>query len=772
MELLKVLILEDSLNDVELIKNEVKSVLNYDFDFRVVMNKRDFEAALINYYPDIILSDYNLPQFNGMKALELSVKLSPLTPFIIVTGTMTEEAAADSILAGAWDYVVKERLHRLPRAMGNSLKLKLEKRKSKKAEEDLKLIKDKTGIQVKLLYDAIDRAPSSIIITSKDGDIQYVNPKFEEVSGYDSSEVVGKNPRILKSDIHDNAFYENIWNTIISGKEWKGQIINKTKNNKIYWEEKSIAPIYNKKGEIIHFVAISLDITQLKEQEKAVKESENWYKTIFENTGTATAILNNDFTIYQVNSKFEELTGYSKKELEKNMKWTELISPEDKDKLIQNHRLRREKGEFPPNNYEFGLIDSKGITKDILLTAALILDTDKSVASLLDISNRKNAEKELLDAKNKAEESDKLKSSFLASMSHELRTPLNAIIGFSSMINDNTEEAKMENYGEIIHQSGEHLLSIIESIFEISMLQTGQIKASPEVIGMSNFFRGISYYLQSTIKKENKQDISIIENKDKSVSIYSDKQKLNQLLINLLNNAVKYTEKGEIEYGYSIEGKDIHFFVRDTGIGIEKDKLSVIFQVFRQIDDSHSNFSSGVGLGLSISQEIATLLGGKLWLESELNIGSTFHFLLPNCISSRNEKKDSKGNLIPDYSNLNILIVEDDKSSLMVLQGLLKLTNCTILTATNGSQAIESIEVNKNINLVLMDIKMPEMSGTEATRKIHILRPELPIIAQTAYALQPDEEQLINEGFNGYMKKPIRQSELYKSINKFSGKGN
>ena len=549
MELLKILILEDSPNDAELIKNEVKSVLNYDFDFKVVMNKGDFEAALTNFHPDIILSDYNLPQFNGMKALELSVKLSPLTPFIIVTGTITEEAAADSILAGAWDYVVKERLHRLPRAMGNSLKLKLEKQKAKKAEEELKLIKDKTGIQVKLLYDAIDRAPSSILITSKDGDIQYVNPKFEEVSGFSSTEVIGKNPRILKSDFHDNAFYENIWNTINSGKEWKGQIINKTKNNKIYWEEKSIAPIYNKQGKIIHFVAISLDITQIKEQEKVIQDSETWYRTIFENTGTATAILNSDFTIYQINTKFEELIGYSKEVFEGKMKWTELVSPEDREKLMENHRSRREKGKFPPNRYEFRLIDSNGITKDILLTVALIPGTDRSVASLLDISDRKKAEKELINAKNKAEESDKLKSSFLASMSHELRTPLNAIIGFSSMINNNTEEARMENYGEIIHQSGEHLLSIIESIFDISMLQTGQIKASPEVISMSNFFQGIGYYLQSTIKKENKLNISLIENIDKGVNIYSDKQKLNQLLINLLNNAVKYTEKGEIEYG-------------------------------------------------------------------------------------------------------------------------------------------------------------------------------------------------------------------------------
>ncbi|MBP7508747.1 MAG: PAS domain S-box protein [Prolixibacteraceae bacterium] len=764
---LKILMLEDDENDKEIICQLIKTSFEDNPNILWVTNKKDFANALIDFQPDLILSDYNLPQFNGLDALQLSIDVNPIIPFIIVTGTLLEESAVDVIKAGAWDYVSKERLDRLPGAINNSLKLKEERAKRIDTENEIKKIKEKTGIQLKLLLQAIEKAPTCVIITSCDGSIQYVNPIFEKLTGYTRNEVTGKNPRILKSGQHNNELYKELWTTILEGKEWKGELLNKKKNGDLYWSEVSISPIIDEDNKILHFISVEHDISNTKKYEQALKESENWYKGIFGNTGTATAILEPDETISLVNSKFEELTGYSKNEIEGQFKWKEFIAPADVERMRDFHFQRRTAGENQlPNVYEFSLVNRNNEIRNILLTVDLIPGTNKSVAALLDITERKQierslkaseekfrlisnsahdgilminnnnkviywnpaiekifeylgeelvgidinklfnspsgvnqdylpinveeipfsplasgksieleiekrdgiiieielsiapyknvdqwgavcvvrditerkiAERELIIAKERAEESDRLKSAFLATMSHELRTPLNAVIGFSSLIDETMEIPVIMEMNKIIYNSGNHLLSIIDSVFNLALLQAKVSRIYLEEFNLSDFIESLIPYLKTKINNEKKEHIKIINdsfNSEKPVIIKSDKTKLMQVMVNLFDNAIKYTEEGSIEYGCTLDNNSIIFYVKDTGIGIPKDKQSIVFERFRQIEDSITREHGGVGLGLSICLEIAELLNGKIWFESEVDSGSIFYFKLNDAIIS------------------------------------------------------------------------------------------------------------------------------------------
>ncbi|MCX6281456.1 MAG: PAS domain S-box protein [Bacteroidetes bacterium] len=894
METLKILILEDNENDMDLLKAEVLSSLNYNSQFKWVVSKTEFLQQIREFHPDIILSDYNLPQFNGLEALQLLKEIDPNIPFIIVTGTLSEEAAADSIKAGAWDYVVKERLHRLPSAMDNALKMRSGILKMRKAELELKLIKEKTGIQIKLLYDAINHAPSSVVITDKKGTILYVNPKFEEVTGYKSEEAVGQNPRILKSGTHGEEFYKIMWTTILSGKEWKGELVNKKKNGLLYWEQVSISPIMDEDGKILHFVAIKHDITEQKEYEERILQSENWYKAIFGNTGTSTCILDKDGVIVLANSKFEELSGFSKTEIEGTRKWSDFVLPDDLEKMNRYHRERREAGKSAPKEYEFSFRDHSGNLKNILLTIDLIPGTQNSVASLLDITERKKtlealssseekfrlistsaqdgiimidnkgeiiywnpgaekifgfsfeeiqnkklhpllapgkyhqqqkdafsaflktgtgtvidkiteleairkdgrvinielslagmklasgfgavgivrditerkqAEAELVYAKEKAEESDRLKSAFLATMSHELRTPLNAVIGFSGLIAEDLPVSEIMEMAERIHYSGNHLLKIIESMFEISMLEARVTKPLIEEFSVFELFGTLKSSLIKELAKQSKEHIStafLPQENASGILLRTDKIKLTLLMSNLLNNAVKFTDQGKIEYGFNIEGKDITFFVKDTGIGIPPDQTEVIFERFRQVDDTHTRRYGGIGLGLSICREISNLLQGELWVESVKNVGSAFYFKLPDAVIDVDEPniKVKETGLYKDLSGTTILVVEDEEDNYFFLKTILNKAKAKTLYAHNGQEAIDFCREHPEIDLVLMDIKMPVMSGDEATKIIKKSRKDLPVIAQTAYATSPEVKKYMQIGFDAYITKPIIKDEL------------
>lgn len=757
---IRILLAEDVPTDAELIKREINKLF-HQATFSVVETRPDFIRAITHFQPDLVITDYRMPTFDGMSALHLVLELSPQTPVIVVTGSLNEEIAVNCLKSGAVDYVLKESLKRLGQAVLNAVEQKFVKQEKLKAEKALaeseerfrrlaenaqdliyraeisperrisyispaslhftgytpdehytnaelffKLVhpgdiknvvfwpdseeeirksriyrlvrKDEKIIwtehrnipiysengaliavegiardisarrlaeeNLKLLSRAIHQNPISIVITDINGTIEYVNPAFCKKSGYSAEEAIGKNPRILKSEHQTPEFYEELWNTILSGKEWIGEIQNKTKSGEHFWEETVISPITGENGEITHFVAIKEDVT-----------------------------------------------------------------------------LRK-----------------------------LMIE-------------------DLIAAKEKAEESDRLKSAFLANMSHEIRTPMNGILGFANLLKEPhlTGEEK-EHFIEIIESSGNRMLNTINDLVDIAKIESGMVEINNSEVHINEVLQSLTYFFQPEAAKKG---LNLIWRKDAHLSdlvINTDKEMLISILTNLIKNAVKYTFAGSIEFGFNIQSGSVLFYVKDTGIGIDKARQTAVFDRFVQEDSSISRAYEGAGLGLSISKAYVELLGGKIWVESEKGKGSQFFFNIP--IRKNNGENiletDKIENMTENdgFEKLTVLIAEDDKVGQMFLTAILEKRCKKILYAENGEEAVKQVENNADIDLVLMDMKMPVMNGFIATQKIKLIRPDVFVIAQTAFAMADDKEKVTQAGCDAYISKPVNREHLIKLI--------
>lgn len=389
--------------------------------------------------------------------------------------------------------------------------------------------------------------------------------------------------------------------------------------------------------------------------------------------------------------------------------------------------------------------------------------------------HRSQLEYELVKAKDKAEESDKLKTAFLANMSHEIRTPMNGILGFAEMLNDNTlSSANRKKYLEIINSNGKMLINLIDDIIDFAKIESDQVNIVQDDFSLNNLLNQVeSTFLTSRLKRDKSRMRIIIKKSfpDEKSYIRTDPIRLRQILTNLVGNAIKFTHKGYIEFGYNLESsKHLLFYIKDTGIGIEKDKLQLIFERFMQADSSPSRKYGGSGLGLAISRGLVELLGGKMWAESTLHEGSTFYFTIPfhpviRKIEERIESKHPRANY--HWEGKLFLIAEDDKFSYKFLEGFLKQTRAEVIRAADGREAVELCRTNKNIDLVLMDIQMPEMNGLVATEEIKKFNHDIPIIAQTANAISEERQRCIQAGCDDFITKPVNITELYAKIDKW-----
>jgi len=498
--------------------------------------------------------------------------------------------------------------------------------------------------KLRLLGTSVEQSPVCIVIANRYGRIEYVNPAFSLITGYSREEVLGMNPRILKSGYHDKSFYKNLWDTILSGKDWVGEFYNKKKNGQLYWESAIISPVADESGTITHFVAIKEDIT-----------------------------------------------------------------------------------------------------------------TQKKITE------------ELIRAKEKAEESDRLKSAFLANLSHEIRTPMNAIMGFSQLLEgESYSQEKKHEFVEIIQKSGQYLLSVIDDIIEISRIETRQITPALTRVDINQLMHSLHKRLQITIPEE--KDIRLVcesDDPEKNVFIETDEVKLQQILTNLISNGIKYTEEGYVKFGYRIAGNNgIEFYVEDTGIGIDPKYHNRIFDRFGRVEGDVAVRKGGLGLGLAIAKAYTELLGGTIRVESEPEKGSLFTVFLPCKIHSESIRKEPGNHLSQSAGEiqLKILIAEDDDINFFYLRELFTPERFTVLRASTGREAVDICLQNNDIDLVLMDIKMPGMSGTEALKEIRKKCPSLPVIAQTAYAMSGDEQRILAEGFDGYIAKPLTYDHLMGTI--------
>jgi len=383
---------------------------------------------------------------------------------------------------------------------------------------------------------------------------------------------------------------------------------------------------------------------------------------------------------------------------------------------------------------------------------------------------RKKGEQELTKSKEKAEESDKLKTAFLASMSHEIRTPMNHIMGFLELLNfTEVSQEERHEFLNIIRSSSDRLLRLIDDIIDIAKIESHQVEVEETAISIHRLMNDILLNYQDLISVEGKSEIIIelnITDKPPLAEIITDPQRLQQVINNLLSNAIKFTNEGRITFGCKLQSNNrLMFFISDTGIGIPKEKLGFIFERFRQLDNGYTRTSGGTGLGLAISKGLIELLGGEIWVESEVNVGSTFFFTIPfkpaetkSEIAVRSIDTDKI-----DWSDKNILIVEDDDMNAKFLRIILSKTKARLFDASNGQEAVEMAR-ETTFDLVLMDIQIPIIDGYETTRLIKSFSPSTNIIAQTAHAMTDERTHCLEAGCNDYLSKPINRKDLLNKI--------
>jgi PAS domain S-box-containing protein len=507
--------------------------------------------------------------------------------------------------------------------------------------------------------------------------------------------------------------------------------------------------------------------------EQDLEKSESYYRALIENATDIVSILDEKGTIlFKSNSHFSIL-GYSEGELI-GVNAMEKIHPDDQPEVLQLFR------EILPNpgksiRFEYRFQHKNGTWKYMEGTARNLLQNPAVkgiVINSRDITEKMEFEQQLIEAKEKAEESERLKTAFLANMSHEIRTPMNGILGFIDILNEpGISEDDRENYFELVKKSGERLLTTINDIIEISKIEANQtyLNFTDENLGEI-----LQEHLRFFRPEADKKGISLqlLENPTHRLNIRTDKNKLDSILTNLIKNALKFTLKGTIEFGCHQQNNQLVFFVQDTGIGIARERIEAIFNRFEQAEIGISRGHEGTGLGLSISRAYAEMLGGRLWVESEKGKGSTFYFSV-NYVPASGEKTQSSDENNGELEHLHnagtILIAEDDAVSFSLLESYLSKENFKLIHAKNGQEAIQVVREKSDIDLILMDVRMPKLDGYTAIKEIKKINPEIPVIAQTAYALEGDREKALKAGCVDYIAKPLRKNELIQKIKEVIG---
>jgi PAS domain S-box-containing protein len=492
-----------------------------------------------------------------------------------------------------------------------------------------------------ILSIALEQSANVIVITNPSGDIEYVNRAFTVHTGYLPEEVLGKNPRILKSGFQPDSFYEQFWKTISSGKKWIGEFQNKKKNGEIYWESATITPVKNKQGRIIRFIAIKENITSRKLAEDALKASEERYRTLIANIPGIIyrCAFDREWTMNYISNAIEDLTGYKPEEFINNKKRTfaSIIHAADRSRVHDTVIIGVEN--FQQYSIEYRIITHKNTVKWVSETGRPLYDQNGRIIWLdgviFDITERVHVLDELRKAKSSAEEANKAKSEFLANISHEIRTPLNSVLGFADLLEDSIIDASERQYLEAIKTSGKNLLTLINDLLDLSKIESGKLSLHYEYFDLRKLLAEIKQIFEPRISQKNLDYSDYIDNAFPS-RIYSDESRLRQILINLVGNAVKFTKEGSIQLrvDYQLGTRpdiiNLKISVSDTGIGIPREAFGIIFESFRQQSRLDARQYEGTGLGLSITKKLTEALDGSVFLESTVNKGSTFSIFFPS----------------------------------------------------------------------------------------------------------------------------------------------
>ena len=628
------------------------------------------------------------------------------------------------------------------------------------------------------------------------------NPFMVKMLNYTLGEIIGKKLWEIglfgNQDLFERAFTDLSSNGFVYVEEmpiqlWNGNIT----------EVEFISSLYFEDG--IKLIQCNIrEIRERKTSENSLKAGPNKFRMIVENSPDAIFIADENGRFIYTNKAVTDLLGYSTKEMQD--KSIKDLAPKNKIRTYSNFfKEARDKGKLFT---ELELIKKDGnpVSTDY---HSVLLPGNMVYASCRDISNRKQAEfgsreneqifktqntdyyhlnkenaelitelnksinhikhikNDLIKAKEKAEESDHLNSAFLANMSHEILTPVNVISGFSGfLLEPELSKEKLTDYVHAINANTKQLLSNLGDILDISKITVGQFKVESELVSINKLMRDLFITYRKLVDFNKLQLIYSPQSTYDLSQIKTDGNRIRQIICNLLNNALKFTKEGEIEFGYTIKKKFIEFYVRDTGIGISREYHSDVFQIFRQIGESKNREDGSNGLGLAISKALVEKLGGTISMDSEPGKGSLFIFSIPykNEFESIDNLNKTSGSEQLNWEDKTVLIVEDEVYNHAYLQEMLSEKDVKMLHAWDGKMAVELVKTNPQISLVLMDIKMPVMDGNESMRLIKKIRPTLPVIAQTAYAHGRDSKNGLEAGFDSFLIKPVDRNLLLEVI--------
>lgn len=508
----------------------------------------------------------------------------------------------------------------------------------KKAHDELEKRVEERTQEIRKLSRAVEQSPSIAIIADADGNIEYVNPKFTQITGYSLEEVIGKNPRILKSGETPPEEYKRLWDTITTDGEWRGEFRNKRKNGESYWAAASISAIKNAEGTISHFLSVQEDISDRKRAEEALRQNEERTRLIVESALDAVITMNAQGLITVWNPQAETIFGWSREGAVGRRLAETIIPPQYREAHDRGLQQFLATGQGPLLNKRIELTalhrDGHEFPVELTISPTRSGDTFTFSAFIHDITERKRAEEELRQAKEAAEAANHAKSLFLTNMGHELRTPLNHIIGYSEMLQEEAEEAGQKEFIpdlQKIRGAGTHLLELINAILDISKIEAGKMDVSPETFTIAPMIQDVVTTIKPLVDKN--ANTLEVHCADDLGTMRADPTKVRQALLILLSNACKFTERGTIILAVNREFVDgaawIRFRVTDTGIGMTPEQMGKLFQSFHQADASATRKYGGTGLGLAISQKICQIMGGEITVESTLGQGSTFTISLP-----------------------------------------------------------------------------------------------------------------------------------------------
>ncbi len=655
--------------------------------------------------------------------------------------------------------------------------------------------------QVRLLSYAVEQSPASVIITDTKGNIEYVNKKFTAITGYTSEEVLGKNPRILKSDNNTPKEYKELWETILSGREWSGEFHNKKKDGYAFWEYAFISPIRNQNGEIIHFLAIKEDITERKKVEEKLREFTNLNQTLISALPFGMDIVDEAGNILYVSKTLETILGKNTKTIGEKCwniyrdnkqqcgncylkesvkaKITKTIESEGilGGKVFQiSHVSLVYKGKNAFLEIFNDITDLKQAEKELQMRHKELLHYYKE----LEIQKKKVDEKnnELENAKKLADESSRVKGEFLANMSHEIRTPMNGIIGMTDLLLETELTREQYDSAETIRNCANSLLFIINDILDFSKIESGKLE-------MENIDFDLRIVVEDTIgilavEAEKKGlEFSCFIDPEMSSLLRGDPGRLRQVFLNLSNNAIKFTKDGEVAISVTpAKETDSHVtlrcVVRDTGIGIPADRGKRLFLPFSQLDSSTTRIYGGTGLGLAISKRLVEMMGGQIGVESKEGNGSTFWFTVTL------EKQPSAVQRLPYepgvFDNMHVLVVDDNHTSRHIFRAYLESWRCKVEEAVSAEEATkklhDAINEGNPFQIALIDRSMPKMDGESLCREIKAYPQlkDLILLMLAPICRRENAENFKRMGVAACLLKPAKRSQLLECLRTATGK--